>query len=565
MQNFGFRGHPVFRFGPQDPPQTALPMPTNGLPIAQPLMIGMLFGFLAGGCGLRTPESDVIKRYAQGSQAKRSAVEDGDGDTATEMPDATERAEYVERVRPQVEKFCGDCHAMPRPASSSRAEWPDEVNQGFMLYGTSGRSDLEVPPYDEVLNFFQYQAPEELTLPKSIQGYPPTTMPLRPTAVRLPGNRLPGVTNVRWIDIGLKSSPALVYCDIGTGALKAHWPQEEGGPTERLATLLQPVHVEPCDADGDGLIDLVVADIGEFNADDSDLGRVVLLRRKPDSEKFESIVLAENLSRVADVQPGDFDGDGDQDFMVAVFGWRKTGRILMLENNLDKGGSDDGGFEFTVREIDERHGPVHVPPIDLNGDGHLDFIALISQDHEVVEAFINDGKANFSTEVLWAAPDPAYGSSGIELVDLDQDGDMDVLYTNGDSFDRGPKPHHSVQWLENQGAYPYVHHHLCEMPGVLNATAADFDGDGDIDVVAGSLLGDDVIEKLKSIDTSSVVMLEQTSPGEFKRTKVESGTHDHISIEAGDFNNDGKIDFAVGNFLRERGSDQPDLMIWWAK
>ncbi len=73
--------------------------------------------------------------------------------------------------------------------------------------------------------------------------------------------------------------------------VKAHWPLVEGGPTERLATLLQPVHVEPCDLDGDGLIDLVVADIGEFNAEDSNLGRVVWLRRKPDSDKFEKIVL----------------------------------------------------------------------------------------------------------------------------------------------------------------------------------------------------------------------------------------------------------------------------------
>ena len=56
---------------------------------------------------------------------------------------------------------------------------------------------------------------------------------------------------------------------------------------------------------------------------------------------------------------------------------------------------------------------MHVPPIDLNGDGHLDFVALISQDHEVVEAFINDGTGNFNNEVIWAAPDPAYGSSGI--------------------------------------------------------------------------------------------------------------------------------------------------------
>ena len=93
---------------------------------------------------------------------------------------------------------------------------------------------------------------------------------------------------------------------------------------------------------------------------------------------------------------------------------------------------------FSERTIDQRHGAVNLPTYDLDGDGDLDFVALLSQEHEVVEAFINDGKASFHRELIWAAPDPAYGSSGLELVDLDGDGDQDVLMTNGDSFDREP-------------------------------------------------------------------------------------------------------------------------------
>ena len=314
---------------------------------------------------------------------------------------------------------------------------------------------------------------------------------------------------MRWIDIGMKGSRALVYCDIGTGSVKAHWPQVEKGPTQRLATLFQPVHTEPCDLNQDGQIDLVVADIGAFNADDSDFGRVVWLRREEGTEKFTSIVLQENLGRVADVRPGDFDGDGDEDVLVGVFGWRKSGRIVMLENQGTQGSSD---VKFTLREIDKRHGPVNVPTIDLNSDGHLDFIALIGQEHEVIEAFLNDGTGNFTTEVIYRAPDPAYGSSGIELIDFDRDGDIDVLYTNGDSFDRGPKPYHSVQWLENRGEYPFTHHPISRMPGVLNAKAGDFDGDGDLDVVAVSLLAEPVNDQLSNLSTSSVVMLTQTSP-----------------------------------------------------
>lgn len=475
-------------------------------------------------------------------------------------PRAAERMEFVNRVRPKVEAFCGDCHVMPRPASSSREEWTDEVNQGFALYGMSGRNDLEIPDYADVLKFFEYQAPEEVKMPDSILGYPATPVALRPEPVRVAGNRPPGVTNIRWIDLGLKDAPALVYCDIGSGAIKAYWPQLKDRPSQRLVTLFQPVHVEPCDLDADGFTDMVVADIGEFDADDSDLGRVVWVRRKPDTEKFESVVLQEDLGRVADVQPGDFDGDGDLDLIVAVFGWRKTGKIVLLEN---QGADQNDGPRFVMREIDERHGASHVPPIDINGDGHLDFIVLFSQAYEVVEAFINDGTGSFSKQVIWQAPDPAYGSSGIELVDFDLDGDTDVIYTNGDSFDRGAKPHHSVQWLENEGSFPYTHHHLCEMPGVLSASAGDFDGDGDLDVVASSFLTGTIGEQLKQVDSSSVVMLLQTSPGKFERTKVEGRLHQHINLEVGDFDADGKVDIAVGNYFRNEGFDQPDLLVWW--
>jgi hypothetical protein len=479
---------------------------------------------------------------------------------ASETQPTAAQLAFVEQVRPQVEKFCSDCHAMPRPSSSPRDEWGGEVDQGFMLYYASGRKDLAVPSKDDVLKFFQYQAPDELALTATVTGYPPAPVKLQPQSVRLPGSRPPGVTNVRWIDLGLKQTPALVYCDIGTGAVKAHWPGEADAPTVRLGTVLQPVHVEPCDLDADGLTDLVVADIGEFNANDSDLGQVVWLRRQADSEKFEKIVLQDGLSRVADVQPGDFDGDGDLDLLVGVFGWRNSGRTILLVND----GKDDNGLpRFSIRDIDDRHGPVHVTPTDLNGDGQLDFVALISQEHEVVEAFINDGTGNFKNEIIWSAPDPAYGSSGIQLVDMDGDEDLDVLYTNGDSFDRGAKPHHSIQWLENEGTYPYTHHRLCEMPGVLTAKAGDFDGDGDMDVVAASLLAGPSRDQLNAVDSSSVVLLQQTSPGTFQRTKVEGKLHQHISLEIGDFDDDGKLDFAVGNFLREGSADQPDLIIWW--
>lgn len=508
------------------------------------LLVLTFAGSFFGGCGKSpAPEKDRDMDVAETRQAKAKA----------------EQLAFVERVRPQVETFCADCHAMPRPASSPKKDWVDEVNQGFVLYGESGRNDLEVPDYNDVLKYFEYQAPEVVSFPESIRDVPPCPISFQSETVRFPGTRPPGVVNVRWTDIGLRDAPALVYCDIGTGAVMAHWPDNNGGTTTRLATLLQPVHTEPCDLDADGWTDLVVADIGEFNANDSDLGRVIWLRRDPETEKFESITLMEGISRVADVQPGDFDADGDTDLLVGIFGWRKTGRISMLIN---QGPGDDGMPRFEEREIDSRHGASNVLPCDFNGDGNLDFIALFSQEHEVIEVFLNQGDATFENQQIWAAPDPAYGSSGIDLVDMDLDGDIDVLYTNGDSFDRGPKPHHSVQWLENQGELTFMQHHICYMPGVLNAKAGDFDGDGDLDVVATSLLASPIREQLKSDNIYSVALLIQESPGVFLPTQLEQGSQLHMSIATADFDGNGKLDVAVGLYVRDVAGDFPDLILW---
>src|SRR5262249_5228566 len=194
---------------------------------------------------------------------------------------------------------------------------------------------------------------------------------------------------------------------------------------------------------------------------------------------------ASGLGRVADVQAADFDGDGDLDLVVAEFGWLNTGRVLLLENLT----TDASRAVFIPSTIDPRHGTIHVPVTDLNGDGRPDFVALISQEHETVVAFLNVGDHRFQSEVIHAAPHPAFGSSGIQLVDLDGDGDQDVLMTNGDSMDSQMlRPYHGVQWLENRGSYPFRYHHLTSLYGAQRALAADLDGDGDRDIVVACFL-----------------------------------------------------------------------------
>jgi hypothetical protein len=135
---------------------------------------------------------------------------------------------------------------------------------------------------------------------------------------------------------------------------------------------------------------------------------------------------------------------------------------------------------------------------DYDGDGRLDFVALISQEHESLVLFRNDGNGRFESEVLDRAPHPACGTSGFQLVDLDRDGDLDILATNGDMMDEISlaKPYHGVRWLEN------IDGHLDIVVSSLNFTASkiiysptnlatmdvgDINHDGIPDVIVGGL------------------------------------------------------------------------------
>ena len=444
----------------------------------------------------------------------------------------------------RIETFCSDCHALPRPENFDRDRWHFEVKKGYEFYARSGRQDLNPPPVALTYAYYRERAPQELTFPQPAEASIPLPVGFEVENLHMQTGTLPEIATLRWADLGLGGHRSLIACDMRYGQVVAIDPRPERDHPLVLAQLRHPCRAEPCDLDGDGAKDLVVADLGGYYAADHNRGQVVLLRRRPDSTEFASVVLASGLGRVSDVRPADFDADGDLDLVVANFGWQETGNIFLLRN---EGAGEEP--QFSVETIDIRPGTIHVPVHDFTGDGRPDFAALVSQEFETVEIFASAPRGQFRRTHIYAAPDLSFGSSGIELVDLDQDEDMDVLYTNGDSWDNNyASPQHGVQWLENQGELRFEYHRLTDMLGAYRALAGDLDGDGDQDVVATAWLPNDVQPRtISKASHASLIVLQQTEPGVFVRHTIERGLPHYAALELGDFDGDEDLDFVVGS------------------
>jgi hypothetical protein len=458
----------------------------------------------------------------------------------------------LEASREEVERTCGtSCHAFPPPELFPKDLWPFEVERGFKFLA-KGTIPPATPSAASVVAYYQRHAPDELAVLEP--NLSPTTSPARfeRTGYRAVTERsAPAIAYVRFVHLSDETKLDVLACDMANGKVFVLKPYQPAAELRVVTDAVRyPAHAEVADLDRDGIKDMLIAELGSETSTDERLGGVFWLRGRPDGS-YKPLILANGLGRVADVQAADFDGDGDLDLVVAEFGFLATGGILCLENRT----TDPDRPEFIPSTVDSRHGAIHVPVADLNGDGRPDFVALISQEHETVVAFLNAGDRRFRPEVIYAAPHPAFGSSGIQLVDLDGDGDLDVLLTNGDSMDSQMlRPYHGVQWLENRGSYPFRYHHLTQLYGAQRAVAADLDGDGDRDIVVACFLPEsEYQDRRRKMNLDSLILLEQVAPGRFVRHGLEAVACDHVACDLGDFDADGKLDLVTGNFFMAFG------------
>jgi hypothetical protein len=217
----------------------------------------------------------------------------------------------------------------------------------------------------------------------------------------------------------------------------------------------------PADMDGDGDLDVVASQTLSWD-------RVMWFENDGAGGGWREHEIAWNHPEVQCAYPGDLDNDGDMDVAGAngVFGglewWRNE---------------DGAGNEWKWFGIDNDFGtPNFVCCADIDGDGRLEVVSPSGYSLNQIAWWDKDDFTPPSPP--WIKHVIAYGCDGDEIfvVDLDQDGDMDVV-----------SPKYGLCFHDNVDGVGLTWEETDIMEGGDEAQflhAADVDSDGDMDVVA---------------------------------------------------------------------------------
>ncbi len=129
----------------------------------------------------------------------------------------------------------------------------------------------------------------------------------------------------------------------------------------------QPQAVRIADVNGDGLPDLVVANLGPGSDGTGSAGVSVLLQNPANHGSFLAPVTYLTQSGAVDVAVGDLNGDGKPDLVVANLGPAPTGSVSVLLQNPASPGTFAAATNYPGLGQ-----PLSVAIADLNGDGHPD-------------------------------------------------------------------------------------------------------------------------------------------------------------------------------------------------
>ncbi|MCF7809945.1 FG-GAP-like repeat-containing protein [bacterium] len=227
-------------------------------------------------------------------------------------------------------------------------------------------------------------------------------------------------------------------------------------------------------------------------------------------EDFERTLLSNELQGPSDVSIEDFNSNRERkDIFVTL---ETEDRIIRYENR---------GDSFRDRVVEgDFDSPRCIKAGDLDKDGDIDILGASYRADGIVW-WENDGDENLTKHTVYSG---RAGTSSVMYIDLDNDGDFDILAGSTSGND-------AITWWENDGSQEFDRHTIDDEFGDTQAVnAADLDGDGDIDVLGAS-----------SLD-SEIAWWENDGDQGFEKHTIQDNYSFAIDIATADFDCDGDID-----------------------
>jgi len=317
------------------------------------------------------------------------------------------------------------------------------------------------------------------------------------------------------------------------------------------------------DVDGDGFLDVVSVHESDDQYDGAPEGHIRIAFGSADPDRWQSITLAEGPEAGAaeDVAVGDLNGDGYLDIIAAC----ELAHLIYFENPGAGARRPDWARRIPSATL-ERGSFIRVFLADLNGDGRPEVITPNkgAQNPEVarlepkpISFFEVRGEplddASWVEHVLTEVPWPINS----QPVDLDGDGDFDVI--------GGSVAQQRMFWFENRSstrAFDFVEHAVELVAAdpsadpvtvhAFNMELVDLSGDGRLDIVTldtPPLLGRRLLWLEQPPDSESPWLYRQ----------IDSYAPDSVvGISVADIDGDGDPDVMTGGYsLSSRTSDEP--------
>ena len=254
---------------------------------------------------------------------------------------------------------------------------------------------------------------------------------------------------------------------------------------------------------------------------------------------FTKRVVDGAFSKAKDLCAADINKDGYMDLVGAS---ENTDLIAWWKN------ADGSGTNWTEYAVDAAVGrPYVIDVADVNDDGFPDVLAAAWDDSRFLWWQNADGTGtNWIEHTIASGPSRA---SDVMAADVDGDGDIDAVGAD--------RLANRVVWWENLGGHGtnwFQHIVDGSVPGPTDLDAADMDRDGDLDILCAAddlISANDLVLWWENTDGTGSNWVEHVIDGAF------SGV---TAVDAADFDSDGDMDVVGGTLAINNTA--PDIK-WW--